>query len=164
MSEGLGDHGLPHADGPVQDDRLARLDEPECGQITDLGGRNFGVEREVVLLDRGRLLEAGRLQPALEAGGVAPGCLVAAQGLEQLDVPQFAGVGLGQPGLERLQHAEELQLAELVLQVMGRLHSATSISNRPSGPCRWAGADGGTSGCSSPSCSVPATRMPLTVL
>ena len=43
VTERLGDHGLPHPDGAVQDDRLAGLDEPQCGQVPDLGGRDLGV-------------------------------------------------------------------------------------------------------------------------
>jgi len=38
MAEGLGDHGLAHLDGVVEDDRFLRLDEAQ-------GGRNRGSAR-----------------------------------------------------------------------------------------------------------------------
>ena len=80
--------------------------------------------------------------------------------------PSSPALAWARRALEGLEHAEELQLTELVFEVMGRLHQRHLHRRRgPAGPCRWAGADGAMSvGRSSPSCSVPATRMPFTVL
>src|SRR5271165_2852652 len=168
LSERLGHHGLAHTDGPVKHYGLAGVDEAQRGQVADLGGGDLGVEGEVELLDAGRLLEVGGLQPTLEPSGITTGRFVLAQHGEQLDVPEFAGGGLGEPGLDGLEHPEQLERAQCVFELVG-LHRATSmsagnVSNRAAGPCRWAGASGGTSGDSSASCSVPAAKMPFTVL
>ena len=63
MAERLGDHGLAHPDGPVEDDRLGRLDEAQCGQVADLGGRDLGVVGEVELLDGRRRTRSGPRAP-----------------------------------------------------------------------------------------------------
>ena len=93
-----------------------------------------------------------------------PGRLVLAETLEQLDVAELAGGGLGQTGLEGVEHAEELELGQRLFQVV-RLHrAASSMSKSRSGPCRWAGAAGGDWVSWSSSSSIPATKMPFTVL
>ena len=60
---------------------------------------NRGVVAEVEVLDRAGLLEVRGPHPAGDARGVAPGQLVLAERLEELDVAEFAGVGLGQAHL-----------------------------------------------------------------
>jgi len=57
----------------VEDDRLAGLHEAQRRQIADVGGGDFGVVVEVVVLDGTDLLEAGCAHPARDARRLAPG-------------------------------------------------------------------------------------------
>jgi hypothetical protein len=104
MTEGLGDVGIPHAHRPVQDNGFAVLDEAQGGEVPDEGGRSLLVVGEVELLDGGRRLEPCRTEPAFEGGGLSPVDLVLAQHLEELGVAELPGVGLGQAGLDGLEH------------------------------------------------------------
>jgi len=104
MSESLGDVGLSHPDGAVQDDGLAGVEEAQGGQVTDVGSRDLRVVGEVVVLDGVGGLEPGSADPADDPGGVAAGQLVFAEGLEELDVAELTGMGLGEAGLDRVEH------------------------------------------------------------
>jgi hypothetical protein len=117
--------GLAHTDGPVEDHRLPGLDEAAGGQVADLGDGELGVEAKVELLQGGRLLEAGAADAAAQCAGLAAGDLVLAQHLEELQVAQFAGVGLGQALVEGLQHAAELEGPQGAFELMELGHRAT---------------------------------------
>ena len=62
------------------------------------------------------LVEPGPAQPPGHGHGVAAGDLVVAEDLQELQVAQFAGPGLGQPGVEGVQHAGQLQRAQALVQ------------------------------------------------
>ena len=53
--------------------------------------------------------EPGAAQPPVDGHGVAAGDLVFAEDLEELDVAEFPGAGLGQPGVDGVEHAGQLQ-------------------------------------------------------
>ena len=83
-------------DRAVEDHRLPGLDEPAGGQVADLGDGELGVEGEVEVLQGGRLFEAGATDAAAQRASLAAGDLVLAEDLEELQVAQLAGAGLGQ--------------------------------------------------------------------
>ena len=62
------------------------------------------------------MLEAGPAQPAVHGHGLAAGDLVVAEHLQELQVAEFAGAGLGQAGVEGVQHPGQLQGAQAVVQ------------------------------------------------
>src|SRR4029077_11552405 len=137
--------------------------ELQPGQVTDLRGGQLGVVAEVELLQGGAGREPGGPDPPGDLGGVAAGQLVLAQHLEELGVPEGAGPGLGQPRVQGVEHAGQAQR----LQHGGEPCWAPggprcSPPNAP-GPRSQAGTPAPGSGSWTPSCSVPAARMPLTV-
>jgi hypothetical protein len=89
----------------VQHDRLAGVEEAEGCEIPDGGGGCLGVEQEVELLDRAQTFEARRADSAFERGGGTTGDLVLTDHLEELDVVEFTGFGLGQASFEGVEHA-----------------------------------------------------------
>jgi len=58
-AERLGDVALADTDRAVEDDRLAMVEEPQRGEITDVGGGGLRIEREVVVLAGGGLCRRG---------------------------------------------------------------------------------------------------------
>jgi len=60
------------------------------GQVADLGGGQLRVGREVEPFEGDLLVEPGSAQPPGEGGLVAAGDLVAAEDLEELQVPELA--------------------------------------------------------------------------
>src|SRR3954452_13239735 len=145
MAEGLGDVALADPDGAVQHDRFAGGDEAQGGQVAEAGGGDLGVVGEVEVLQRGGVFEAGGAEASIEGGGVAAGDLVFAQALEELEVAELAGVGLGQASVEVVEHPGQVEGAEAVVELMGAGHDAAPLApNRRAGPWRWAGATGTT--------------------
>ena len=55
------------------------------------------------------LLEAGAAEPAGDGGGLPAGDLVLAEDLQELQVAEFAGAGLGQAGVEGSQHPDSFR-------------------------------------------------------
>jgi len=96
--------GFPHPHRAVQDHRLAGLHETKGGQVADLSSWHLGVEGEIELLQGGGRLEASGPDPASKGGGIASRHLVLAQNLQELQMSQLAGMGLGQAGLEGVEH------------------------------------------------------------
>ena len=86
------------------------------------------------------------------------------QDLEELAVPEGAGPGLGQPRVDRAEHAGQAQRLERGGEP-GRAPGGGHCCSPPnaSGPRSQAGTAMPGSGSWTPSCSVPAARMPLTV-
>ncbi|GHG05189.1 hypothetical protein GCM10017667_39950 [Streptomyces filamentosus] len=109
VTEGVGDVGLADAEGAEEDDRLAGMEPAQGAQVTDLGGRQFRGGGEAELLQGDLMLELGSLQMVLEGGGLAAGDLVLADGLEEVEVAEFAAVGLDEPGVESFQHTGQSQ-------------------------------------------------------
>jgi hypothetical protein len=112
VPERLRDMAFADPDGPVEDDRLSGVQPPQCGEVPDLRGRQLGASGEVEALEGVVLLEVGAAQSTLHGRGLAAGDLVLAEHLKELQVAEFARVGLGEPGVESLQHAGQLQLAQ----------------------------------------------------
>ena len=125
LSEALGDHRLSDADRPVQDDRLAGLDKAERSQVSDTRSGDLRVEREVEVLDGTALLEVCGAHPAGDAGGVTPCQLVLAEHLQELDVAELAGTGLGETHLQGVEHPRQRERAERRLELV-RPHWDTS--------------------------------------
>ncbi len=141
MTERLGDHGLPDTDGTVEDDRLAGVDEAQRGEIADHRDGDLRVEREVVVLDRGELLEAGGFDPSGQPDVVAARGLVLAEDLEKLDVAELTGGRLRETHADGVEHPEQLESGEDFFELMDAGHDVASTSKRRSGPCRSAGAE-----------------------
>jgi len=124
----------------------------------------LGFSAEVEVLDRGLAGEAGRPDPPGDLGGIAAGQLVLAQDLEELGVPEGPGAGLGQPRLQRVQDAGQAQRLQDGGEPgggPGRGHCCSPPN--AARPRSQAGTPVPGSGSWTPSCSVPAARMPLTV-
>ena len=110
--EGLGDVGFPDPDRAVEDHRLAGVEPAQRGEVADLRGGQFRGGGEVEPFQGGGLLEPGAAGAAGDGGGLPAGDLVVAEDLEELQVSEFPGAGLGQAGVEGLQHPAELEGAQ----------------------------------------------------
>ncbi|MFE9122858.1 hypothetical protein [Streptomyces sp. NPDC007172] len=78
-------------------------------QVPDLRCGQFRGSGEAKLLKGDLLLELRPLQAPLEGDGLAAGDLVLAEDLQEVEVAEFAAVGLGEAGVEGLQHAGQSQ-------------------------------------------------------
>ena len=112
VGEGLGDVAFADADRPVEDDGFAGLQPAQGGEVADLRGGQLRRGGEVESFHGGSCLEAGAAEPAVQGHGRAAGDLVLAQDLQEVQVAQFAGVGLGQAGVQRAEHAGQFQVAQ----------------------------------------------------
>ena len=119
VAEGLGDMAFPHADRAVQDHGLAGVQPAEGGEVADLGSGELGRCGEIEAFEGDLLIEPGGAEPAVDGHAGAAGDLVFAQDLEEVDVAEFPGSGLGQPGLDGLQHAGQLEGAQCRVQGTG---------------------------------------------
>ena len=59
-------------------------------------------------------LEAGSADAPGQGGGFAAGDLVFAENLQEVQVPEGAVAGLGQPGVEGFEHAGEFEGAQRI--------------------------------------------------
>src|ERR1017187_366211 len=109
VGEGLGDVALADPDGPVEDDGLPGGQPAEGGEVADLGGGQLRGGAEVEALEGGGGLEPCAADPPVQGHAVAAGDLVLAQDLEEVQVAEVPGVRLGEAGVERAQHAGQLQ-------------------------------------------------------
>ena len=73
---------------------------------------SFGCGGEVEALEGGLGLEPGVADPAGQGGGFPAGDLVLAQDLQEVQVAEFPGVGLGEAGVEGGEHAGQFQVAQ----------------------------------------------------
>ena len=112
VGEGLGDVALADADRAVEDDRLAGGEPAQGGEVADLGGGQLRGGGEVEALEGGLGLEPGAADPPGQGHGLAAGDLVLAQDLEEVQVAEFPGAGLGEAGVEGGEHAGQLQVAQ----------------------------------------------------
>ena len=92
-------------------------DSPECqpaqgGEVADLGGGEFRGSAEVESFEGRLVLEPGGADPAGQGHGLAAGDLVLAQDLQEVQVAEFPGGGLGEPGVEGGEHAGQFQLPQ----------------------------------------------------
>ena len=102
MGEGLGDVALADADRAVEDDGLPGGQPAQGGKVADLGGGQFWCGGEVESLQGGFGLEPGPAEPAGQGHGGPAGDLVLAEDLQEVQVAEFPGVGLGQAGIQGL--------------------------------------------------------------
>ena len=91
VPERLGDVRLTDAHGPVEQHRLAALQEAQGGEVADQRRRDLRVVGEVELLERRRALEARPAEALGERLGLAPADLVFEQHLEELEMAELAG-------------------------------------------------------------------------
>ena len=116
VAEGLGDVALADADRAVEDHGLAGVQPAQRGQIADLGGGELGAGVEVEAFQGGLLVEAGPADAADHRHGLAAADLVVAEDLQEVQVAEFTGGGLGQAGVEGLEHAGQLEGAQALAQ------------------------------------------------
>ncbi|MDQ0710613.1 hypothetical protein QFZ55_000065 [Streptomyces luteogriseus] len=95
VAEGLGDVCLSDTDRAEKDDGLAGVEPAQGGQVADLGGGQLREGVEVEPFQGGLLLELRFAQAAFEGDGLAAGDLVLAEDLEEVEVSEFAALGLG---------------------------------------------------------------------
>ena len=133
MGEGLGDVALADADGAVEDDGLPGLQPAEGGEVADLRGGHLRRRREVEAFQGGLALEPGAADAALEGHGLAAGDLVLAEDLEEVQVAELAGVGLGEAGVEGGEHPGQLQFPQ-----RGRERAAVGDGDRGHGVSSFA--------------------------
>ncbi len=119
VTQSLGDVALAYSDGAVEDDGLAGVEPAQGGEVADLGGGQLRAGGEVEAFEGDLLVEPGLAEPSGDGGGLAAGDLVFAQDLEELDVAEFAGAGLGEPGLEGVQHPGQPQDAQGLVERAG---------------------------------------------
>ena len=110
VAQGLSDVGLAHADWAVQNDRLPGVQPAQRGQVADLRGGQLRGGLEVEAFHGGLFFEPGPAQPLGQRDARAAGDLVFAQDLQEVQVAEVPGVGLGQPGVEGGQHAGQFQV------------------------------------------------------
>ena len=110
VGQGLGDVALADADRAVEDDGLAGVQPAQGGEVADLGGGQLRGGGEVEAFQGGLGLEPGAADPPGQGHGLAAGDLVLAQDLQEVQVAEFPGVGLGQAGVEGGQHAGQFQV------------------------------------------------------
>jgi hypothetical protein len=100
---------LPDADRSVEDDRLTGVQPAQGGQVAQHRGGQFGADGEVEVFEGVVLFEAGATDTAGQGGGLAAGDLVFAERLQEFQVPEFPVAGLGQSGIEGVEHAGQIQ-------------------------------------------------------
>jgi hypothetical protein len=88
------------------------LQPAEGGEVADLGGGQFGGGGEVEPLEGGLGLEPGAADPPVQGHGLAAGDLVLAQDLQEVQVAELPGAGLGEAGVEGGEHPRQLQLPQ----------------------------------------------------
>ena len=128
VGQGLGDVALADADGPVEDDRFPGLQPAQGGEVADLGGGQLRRGAEVEALQGGLAFEPGGPDPAVQGRGLAAGDLVLAEDLEEVEVPEVAGVSLGEAGVEGGEHPRQLQFPQ-----RGRERAAVGDGDRGHG-------------------------------
>ena len=158
----------------------------EGGEVADLGGGQLRGGGEVEPLEGGLGLEAGPADPPGQGHGLAAGDLVLAEDLEEVQVAEFPGAGLGEAGVEGGEHAGQLQVAQRrgeraavgdgdgghdgapfavtgVTASLGIVPGMGMTFANDAGPRRNAAAPPSPAAAGSWSRSVPAARMPRTV-
>ncbi|KIF04678.1 hypothetical protein PL81_17320 [Streptomyces sp. RSD-27] len=103
---------FPTPTGPDRTEQnygLAGVQPAQGGKVADLGRGELGGGGEVELLQSDLLLEPCSLQSPLEGDSLAAGDLVLAEEPEEVQMSEFAAVGLGQASVEGLQHARQPQ-------------------------------------------------------
>jgi hypothetical protein len=108
VGEGLGDVGLADPDRAVEDDRLARGEPAQGREVADLGGGQLRGGGEVESLEGGFGLEPGGADPPAQGHGPAARDLVLAEDLEEVQVAELSGAGLGEAGVEDGEHPGQL--------------------------------------------------------
>jgi len=101
--------GFPDPDGSVENHRLPGLEPAQGGQVAQHRGGQFRADGEIEVLEGGVLFEAGAPDPTGQRGGVAAGDFVFAEHLQEFQVPEFPGAGLGQAGIEGVEHPGEFE-------------------------------------------------------
>src|ERR1022692_4184811 len=119
MAEGLGDVALAYPDRAVEDHGLGGVQPPQGGQVADLGGGQLRGGGVVEAFQCDLFLEPGPAQATGDGHGAAAGDLVFAQDLEEVDVAEVPGAGLGEAGVDGGEHPRELQRAQCLVQGAG---------------------------------------------
>jgi hypothetical protein len=108
--------GFAYSDGSVEDDRFAGAEPAEGGEVPDLGGGDLRVRGEVEAFKGDLFFEFRAADPAGQCGGLPAADLVFAEDLQEFQVPEGAGPGLRQSGVEGFEHPGEFQRPQRVTQ------------------------------------------------
>jgi hypothetical protein len=122
VTDGLEDVAFSSADRAADDDRLTGRQEAAGSQVTNLLGRDFGVEAEVELFEGLDLLEVSLSDAQRQATLLAARDLVFEHEFQELEIAQPFLVGLLETELEGIEHATQAQFLECGLQVMHISH------------------------------------------
>ena len=101
--------GFAYPDGTVENHRLAGVEPPQGGQVAQHRGRQFRADGEVEVLEGGVLFEAGAAYSTGQGSGVAAGDFVFAEHLQEFRVSEFPVAGLGEAGIEGVEHAGQFE-------------------------------------------------------
>ena len=112
MGQGDREVGLAHPDRAVDTEPFAGGDELQAGQVADLGRGQFRVVGEVETFERCGAGQVGGPQAPGHRRRFSACQLILAQDLEELEVAESAGPGLGQAGVEGLEHPGQLERAQ----------------------------------------------------
>ncbi|BCI81528.1 hypothetical protein MTY66_31530 [Mycolicibacterium sp. TY66] len=88
------------------------VEPAQGGQVAQHRGGQFRVGGEVEVFEGGLFFELGAAQSPCESGGFAAGDLVLTEGLQEFEVAEAAVAGLGEPGIEGVEHAGQFQGAQ----------------------------------------------------
>ena len=100
VAEGLGDVGFADADRAVEDDGFPGVQPAQGGQVADLGGGQLGAAAKSKPSRVACSSNRARREPAGQGHARAAGDLVLAEDLQEVQVAEFPGGGLGQAGVE----------------------------------------------------------------
>ena len=167
VGQGDGEVGLADPDGPVDQDRprpAAMNSSRARSRIWATGSLGLKLKSKLSRVASQR--QVGGPEPAGDLGGVAAGQLVLAEDLEELDVAEGAGSGLGQAGVEGVEHPGQAAAGVAPGPAGlggGRRSSAAPRSRTRPGRAARPGVSTPGSGGWTAALSVPAARMPFTV-
>ena len=92
------------------------MEPAQRGEVADLRGGQFRAGGEVEPFQGGLFVEVGAAQPPVHGHALPAGDLVLAEHLQEVQVAEFAGLGLDQAGVEGFQHAGQLQRPQAGVQ------------------------------------------------
>ncbi len=126
VAERLGNVGFPRASVTIKEHMLSFFDKDTTGQIPNEAAVDFSVEGELEPFQGLFFLEGGSGQSEGELFGFSSFDLILHEKLHKLQIAHGAGLSLLKAHLEALEQSPQAQDFQLVVQLMGKVHEATS--------------------------------------